>query len=483
MSSSRTITLFAQQTQPTQKPTSFLVSILVHGAVVALVSLGFLYAPRIEYRPSRHYTLDRVDLDSPEFHPRLSGGSSNLYPVTKNAAQASNASGTASALPSSKLLSRQKVDQTLIQPQVKQEQPVIKSLPVPAMLLWTPPAIRVRTATPPPPHPANTADIKPTVEPPNVETRLADVAISSTTFKTRVTLIKPSTTTPVVTHGPETALSIPETSSASATQMQSAAVLSISDVQLSHGTAMLPAVNQVAPGDAAQSSQAGGKSRNGQGMGQGQGGNDPSGQEASAKGNGSQGSSGKGKGAAGQSGSGAGAGTGAGSNKGNGQGDGPEDGRTYSKINLPQNGQFSVVVVGSDLQDEYPETTNVWKGRLAYSVYLHVGMAKTWILQYSQPRNADAAAAGYVSKIEAPWPYYIVRPNLNDDDVNADALMVHGFVNETGHLESLSVVFPPDFTQKQFVLDALRQWQFRPASQIGKPARVEVLLIIPEDGK
>jgi hypothetical protein len=58
--------------------------------------------------------------------------------------------------------------------------------------------------------------------------------------------------------------------------------------------------------------------------------------------------------------------------------------------------------------------------------------------------------------------------------------MVHGFVNQAGLFESLAVSFPPEFAEKQFVLDALKQWQFRPAAQDGHATSVEVLLIIPE---
>jgi hypothetical protein len=73
-----------------------------------------------------------------------------------------------------------------------------------------------------------------------------------------------------------------------------------------------------------------------------------------------------------------------------------------------------------------------------------------------------------------------VRPNLAPGEINADALMVHGYLNQTGHFESLAIIFPPRFTQAKFVLDALQQWQFRPATQNGADIKVEVLLIIPE---
>jgi len=74
-----------------------------------------------------------------------------------------------------------------------------------------------------------------------------------------------------------------------------------------------------------------------------------------------------------------------------------------------------------------------------------------------------------------------VRPNLAPDSVDADALMIHGFVNQSGHFETLTIVFPQPFPQAQFILSALQKWQFRPATQDGQIARVEVLLIIPAD--
>lgn len=152
-----------------------------------------------------------------------------------------------------------------------------------------------------------------------------------------------------------------------------------------------------------------------------------------------------------------------------------------TRISLPKNGQFNVVVVGSTLDEQYPETAEVWKGRLAYSVYLKVGLEKSWILQYSLPRAADSANAG-TAHLDAPWPYYIVRPNLNPDDATSDSVMLHGFVNEAGHFEKLSVVFPTDmgYAREQLVLNALQQWQFRAGSHDGQVAKLEVLLIIPE---
>jgi len=154
---------------------------------------------------------------------------------------------------------------------------------------------------------------------------------------------------------------------------------------------------------------------------------------------------------------------------------------TAEHIVVPHDGKFNVVAVGNSLSDDYPETSQVWGNRVAYTAYLHVGLKKNWILQYSMTRSADLAASGNVSRIEAPWPYDIKRPNLLSRDLNADALMVHGVLNQTGRLESLAIVFPGGFRYASYVLYALRQWQFRPARQNGQATPVEVLLIIPEE--
>jgi hypothetical protein len=65
--------------------------------------------------------------------------------------------------------------------------------------------------------------------------------------------------------------------------------------------------------------------------------------------------------------------------------------------------------------------------------------------------------------------------------MDADALMIHGFVNQAGRFENLSILFPPEFAEAQLMLDSLRQWEFRPAGQNGQSVRVEILLIIPEE--
>jgi hypothetical protein len=146
---------------------------------------------------------------------------------------------------------------------------------------------------------------------------------------------------------------------------------------------------------------------------------------------------------------------------------------------MPKDGKFGVVVVGSSMAEEYPETVGLWGSRMAYTVYLHVGSGKSWILQYSLPQAASAAENGTVVQLQAPWPFIMERPELAPGELDGNAILVHGFVNQSGRFEKLNIVFPVDFAQSKFVLGALQQWQFRAAMQNGLLTAVEVLLIIP----
>jgi hypothetical protein len=158
-----------------------------------------------------------------------------------------------------------------------------------------------------------------------------------------------------------------------------------------------------------------------------------------------------------------------------------ENKSSINRIDRPKDGHFGVVVVGDSVAEEYPEVAGILAGRLAYTVYLHVGQTKSWILQYCLPRTAQAA--GSTIRPDAPWPYVMVTPHLSPGDYDADALLVHGFIDAAGHFEKLAIVFPAQFAQSGFVLAALQQWQFRAASQNGQSTAVEVLLIIPQENE
>jgi hypothetical protein len=431
---------------------------------MVLLSFGIIYTPEFNDRVvTKRYSVRHLDLHTPKAQVRQSAGKGLRFPGP----QALVHQPTPGKKPAAQqAVMRQTADadkglQTLIQPDISEPVKLAEEAPVPALTIWSPPKERVKVVVAPLPEKATAADVKPSVNTPNDEINLADLGVSSSDHSTLIHPVFPTTTSPIMVHGPNMVQLPPVTASQTKQLPTPTAVMSISDLRMPDGTATLPPVNETAvqnetgamvPGQASTGKQldkAGGKG------------------DAVVSGE-----SGEPTGVAGNS-----SGTVTGPNSGRGA----EDGLATERFTLPRNGQFGAVVVGASLEEKYPEMSGIWNDRVAYTVYLHVGLAKSWILQYSLPRSAEAEEAGNVARLEAPWPYNIVRPNLSADAINSDAVLVHGFVNQAGKFESLGIAFPPEFAEAKFVLDALNQWQFRPAARDGQMQRVEVLLIIPEE--
>jgi hypothetical protein len=501
MRSSGIVTLFTVQPPPRRGPSSFLVSLLVHGVAFGLLFLGLRRAAHLEDRPViQRYTV-RL-LDPPKLEPQKpqSARGGITYSGSQNDSLAPAPGGSPATLSyvPPQVAPLHPVPQTLVQPDVPPDLQLAQVVPIPVVVMWSPDNTPLKKIVPPPPQEPTAADVLPAIIKPNREPDLADLKISATPFRTQAPTLPPSTTSPLVVRRPEPIKQIPVTSSVKSEQPAPARVMSLSDIQ-SREPVMIPLANQTAQSASSEwltlglpekSSGAGGggnpaSKQNGIGAGEG-----PSNQAGKQSGNGAAANSGAqaakaapGGGSTARNGDNTGLapGTGTGSTVSSGAIAGSGIGEpSVTRITLPKDGQFGVVVVGSSLAEQYPETVEIWKGRLVYTVYLHVGLSKNWILQYSLPRTEEAAATASVTRPEAPWPYDILRPDLLPADFNSDAVMVHGFINLAGAFERLAVVFPPDFTQAKFLLNALKQWHFRPASQAGKITAVEVLLIIPE---
>jgi hypothetical protein len=435
-----TITLFSERPELNQQPYSFAASVLVHGAAMGLLALGILSAPKVK-TPStdKQYAVRHLDLHTLEPLMQRSSQSSIDYPRLHPIAHQHSPGGRAKAhLPVLRQIAKASpAPQTLLQPDLPKPLTLTEKIPVPTFVIWDGKNTPARTLIAPMPEKPAVADVQPSIQPPNEAQNLADHSIAASELAAHNQPILPSATSPVVMRGPEPTPPQPVTTAEGAAHSTPAAVISLSDLRMANGAVMLPPVNETASSDASGALAPGQAAR-----------------ETDAR---------KGSGDAGSSSDSAG------------------DQSSVTHITVPENGQFGAVVVGSSMEDKYPETAGLWSGRLGYTVYLHVGLAKSWILQYSLPRAADAAEAGDIASIKAPWPYNIVVPNIAPGTINADALMVHGFVNQAGRFESLSIAFPPQFAQAKFVLNTLSQWQFRPATQNGKAVKVEVLLIIPND--
>ena len=462
MSSSLAISLFSAQPDLERRPYSFAVSMIAHTTVIGLVFFGIFSAPKVktpviaERYAVRHLDLHLLDpeieraaasaIEAPSVHPKAptlppGGSPEEQQPLMRQ------------------VLEAPKVHQTLVQPDIPKPLKLPVNIPLQTVVIWNASRPQVKTIEAPAPQSPPVALAKPVIQRSNQALTLKDIAIRPSDMPMSVSPFLPSTTSPVVVSGPKPTPPAPLTTAAGSGQPASGQIMSLSDTRMANGPVTLPPVNQSASSNS-QGAFAPGKAK-----------------EPSQAGHGNP------AGAAGGAGAKPGAGN-AGDTKNTaeeGHGLGGQPRTTH--ITRQREGQFGAVVVGSALQDRYPEITDIWSGRMAYTVYLPVGLAKSWILQYSLSRAESTAATGNITHIDAPWPYSIVRPNIEPGAIDADALMIHGFVNQAGRFEALTVAFPPEFAQAQFVLGALAQWQFRPATQNGQNVKVEVLLIIPEESE
>jgi hypothetical protein len=474
---SGTTTLFTESTDNGQQPASFAVSFVVHTLVISIIWFAVMYTPRVTRVVTDRYSVRKLDLHMEQEMEQAAAQARNDLPAPPSPkAPAGGSSPSPAAAPQT---AQAKIGpQTLVQPDVPNPVQLSKEVPLPQIVIWSPAKVQVKVITPPKPQLPTSAEVKPSVVSPNQELNLADVNVASSFHPSPKNIVQPSTTSPLTVHSPVPQVQMaPATASQSALQATPVQIMSLSDLRAKDASVALPPVSETKPSSgqgimgSPQKSGQGQNSASTQTSGAGQGQQANSTSPGAGSGQGTAPSSGTVAGNAGA------AHPGAGSTPGSDQGETP----SATVITVPKDGHFGSVIVGDSLQDRYPEIADIWAGRLTYTAYLHVGLTKNWILQYSLPRTVDATHSGSVARLDAPWPYSIVRPNLEPGSVDADALMVHGYVNQSGRFETLTVLFPEGFSRAQFVLAALQQWQFRPAAQDGQPARVEVLLIIPEE--
>lgn len=471
--SSPTISLFSAQPELNRQPYSFAVSVLVHSVVIGLLLFGVMSAPRMK-TPSiaRRYDVRHIELETldTEMERAAASAAKSLHPQSHN-----RTPSPAPKQEEQQAVLRQAVEappgpQTLVQPDIPKPLTLIAEIPVPTVVVWNAANDPAKTIVAPLPQKPPVSVLKPSLQKPNQEANLAEIAIPASAMPMPAQPILPSTTSPVVVQGPKPTPPAPVTTAAGSAQPTKANVMSLSDHHMASGAVTLPPVHQsalknspgaLAPGLAKAPATAGHGDPSANGSGKAM---------SKAAGSGSSQSSGRATDSDDPSGDG----------QGDKSGSGLGNHSSTTHIRRQMDGRFGSVIVGSSLEEMYPETAQIWSGRLAYTVYVPVGLAKNWILQFSLSRADNAAQGGNVAHIDAPWPYSIVRPNIAPGSIDADALMVHGFVSPAGRFETLTVVFPPEFPQAQFVLNALSQWQFRPATQNGQNVKVEVLLIIPE---
>jgi hypothetical protein len=404
----------------------------------------------------------------------------------------------------------QPVKQTLVQLDVPPDIVLKQEIPLPTALLWQAPPMRRQFIAPPLKQVLKvtpTLPVSPLLEPPNMELNMAQLNMAHALLTDTPHLVQaPGIAPPVSSAGQEPAKEIPHIGLADSNQPSAANLISLPTHPLRSATMLvLPPANQIAPSDAGNT---GSPSGSGSGPGHSDGaapegisGNRSgaltagSGKAASggagsgadvglgigrgtaASGSGSA-SSGSGSASSGLGAAGSGTTSGTGGSASGSSGTLASDMVALTRITLPKDGKFGVVVSGAAGSTPYPESVGALSGKVVYTVYLKVGWRKNWILQYCLPQTTESARKGTATPLDAPWPLLMLRSDrLRDFD--PDYVMVHGMLTSAGQFDQLAMLFPAELEQRDLLLKSLKLWAFRPASRDGEPVAVEVLLIIP----
>ena len=345
------ISLFSDRPEPGRRPYSFLISVLVHGVVIGLVSLGLMSAPQVKPPAlAQRYDVRHIDLHTlePEIQRAASSGIEQFRPHSLKNKLPPGGGAAAQPLVMRQVVQAPKGPQTLLQPDIPKPVTLTQEIPVPTVVIWDGKKTTAKTLVPPLPEKPAVSDIKPSVQVPNVEQNLDVIALAANDLATKPQPFSPSTTSPVVVRGPQPAPPTPVTTAQGATQPTPTAVMSLSDLYMKNGVVTLPPVNEsaasnspgaLAAGKAQNSAQAGQVNPTGKPGEAGAGQEPGNAGEATNTGSTTQGD----ETASGQPGA---------PQTGSGPGSQP----STAHILLPHDGQFGAVVVGSTMEEKYPET-------------------------------------------------------------------------------------------------------------------------------
>ena len=426
MNQASVILLFRDPEPLNKNPYSFVASLAAHSFAIGVVALGILATPRIRVLPPvRHDSLRVFDMHTPPIVMNKAAAMQQTLLYHKN----EKADKQEAARPSIKVPAG-KGKQVILQPDTPQNEALEQTIPLPTMRLWTAPTEQTPKVVPDPQQhdlakvEANATDA------PNHEKDVANQQVASTRSAKRPLPVVPARATPVAQASVYPGSALLETTSSSYAPPTPASILSISNVRMQDGSIPLPHIRETMQGDDSQDEGSRGL-KNGEGISE---------NSTSATSSNSM---------------------------------------KVREIHQSPTGQYNTVVLGNSIEEFYPETANTWTGRMAYTVYLHVGTARNWILQYSLPESDGSSVTGSSAPLQAPWPIDMVVPALDPRQVSSEALLVHGFITDSGTLEELFIAYPMQFQYASFVTSALQQWHFRPAMQNGQKIRTEILLIIP----
>lgn len=155
-------------------------------------------------------------------------------------------------------------------------------------------------------------------------------------------------------------------------------------------------------------------------------------------------------------------------------------------LTYPPNGQFDIVIVQSDPSEEMGDLSGLLSGKPIRTVFLQVGAAKEWILEYCLPEKNETGVQqdGMVVSLGSPPPLkapYLLEAQLPSNSAwrSKTHQVFHGVISRSGRWETLRAVTAGDGPAR--LVEYLSRWIFRPAASGNETKPVEVLLIIPPE--
>lgn len=154
------------------------------------------------------------------------------------------------------------------------------------------------------------------------------------------------------------------------------------------------------------------------------------------------------------------------------------------RILHPATGSFDVVIMQSGARDDLPELGGMLSGSPVYTVYLRVGAAREWLLEYCVIPVAKRSASPYQInvgdsvEVSPPYPLSTVVPNSILGQQHSRPIVVHGLLTTSGNLRDVRAADASSLLARQ-LLPLLGEWRFRPALKNREAIEVEVLLVVP----
>src|SRR5208337_3818345 len=175
--SSPMLSLLNQPSYYRQPPTSYLVSVLIHGAVIALIYVAVVFSPRIDTHVPVRLDTRQLDLHIPDSELARFRSGADKFPGPPSTQKSAGTRGDEDAhRPSPKLIPHAAIGpQTLMEPDVKIAALLDHEIPLPKVMLWSASKVPVKKIVAPKPQMPPSVDVKPQVDIPNQEVHLADI--------------------------------------------------------------------------------------------------------------------------------------------------------------------------------------------------------------------------------------------------------------------------------------------------------------------